>query len=71
MAVTGTNQTCKRVFDLLCTSFILVLLSPLLLVVALAIKLLRPVGSSSSNSVWGCTGKYFGCINSAAWFPTL
>lgn len=59
MAVTGTNQTCKRVFDLLCTSFILVLLSPLLLVVALAIKITSPGGVFFKQQRLGLHGKIF------------
>ena len=42
MAVTKTNQAVKRVFDILATTLILILLSPLLLAVALAIKITSP-----------------------------
>lgn len=59
MAVIGTNQTCKRVFDLLCTSFILVLLSPLLLVVALAIKITSPGGVFFKQQRLGLHGIIF------------
>lgn len=42
MAVTRRNQAFKRAFDLICTLLILVLISPLLITVALAIKITSP-----------------------------
>ncbi|BAF59281.1 MAG: sugar transferase [Pelotomaculum sp.] len=42
MAVTKRNQAIKRIFDLACTLVLLVILSPLLLLVALAIKVTSP-----------------------------
>ncbi len=59
MAVTRTNQTCKRVFDLLCTLLILVLLSPLLLVVVLTIKITSPGGVFFKQQRLGLHGKIF------------
>lgn len=42
MVEKGINQALKRTFDLLCSLFILVLISPLLIAVSLAIKISSP-----------------------------
>lgn len=42
MAVTKRNQALKRVFDLVCSLMILVLISPLLIAMALVIKITSP-----------------------------
>ncbi|MCG8402158.1 MAG: sugar transferase [Firmicutes bacterium] len=42
MAVNKSNQFCKRVFDFTCATIILVLLIPLFILVALAIKMTSP-----------------------------
>jgi len=42
MALTKTNRILKRYFDLFCTVLILIVLSPLLLLVALTIKITSP-----------------------------
>ena len=59
MAVTEMNQIFKRVFDILGATLIIVLLSPLLLAVALAIKITSPGEIIFKQQRLGLKGKVF------------
>lgn len=59
MAVTSRNQACKRLFDQFGAFLILLLLSPLLLVVALAIKITSPGEVFFKQQRLGIHGKIF------------
>lgn len=59
MAVTKRNQVLKRIFDLVCSLLILVFLSPLLIAVALAIKITSPGEVSFKQQRLGLHGNIF------------
>lgn len=59
MAVTNGNQKIKRVFDIICTIFIIAILSPLLVAVALAVKLSSPGEVIFKQKRLGLNGKIF------------
>ncbi|WP_027364764.1 sugar transferase [Desulfotruncus alcoholivorax] len=59
MSVTKINQAFKRVFDLVCSLFILLLLSPLLIMIALAIKITSPGAVLFKQMRLGLDGKIF------------
>lgn len=59
MALTKTNQALKRTFDLVCTALILILLSPLLILVALAVKVTSPGEVFYKQQRLGLNGEIF------------
>ncbi|SFG89388.1 exopolysaccharide biosynthesis polyprenyl glycosylphosphotransferase [Desulfotomaculum arcticum] len=59
MAVTKINQTVKRAFDLIGTLLILLLLSPLLIIIALAIKITSPGAVLFKQLRLGLNGEIF------------
>lgn len=59
MAVTKTNQFLKRVFDLICSLLILLILSPLFIIIALAIKITSPGTVFFKQMRLGLNGQVF------------
>lgn len=59
MAVTNGNQKIKRVFDLICTLLIIVIISPILIVTAIAVKISSPGEVIFKQQRIGLHGKVF------------
>lgn len=59
MAITNTNQFFKRLFDLTCSIFLLLILSPLFVLIALAIKITSPGEVFFKQQRLGLNGKIF------------
>lgn len=59
MAITNTNQFLKRLFDLTCSVFLLLILSPLFVLIALAIKITSPGEVFFKQQRLGLNGKIF------------
>jgi len=69
MAVTKGNQACKRIFDFFCALFLLLLFSPLLVMVALIIKVTSPGDVFFKQKRLGLDGKIFWMLKFRSMIP--